>query len=201
MSEINFNQNLENDSIVEVDRIKTKKERDAEYQKEYRKANAEKLSNYFKEYRASRASKISEYRKNNSLYYKEHHRQYYQDNKDRILEYDREYRKNNPEKIASYPSSQKEQKLIRYRNRRARINKSNGTHTLDEVKNILLLQKSKCAVCKVSLSDGYHVDHIVPISKGGGNDRFNLQLLCPNCNLRKGAQDPIDFMQSRGKLL
>lgn len=180
---------------------KSKKEIESEYQKAYRKANAEKLSNYSKEYRASHASYVAEYRKKNALYYKEHHKQYYQKNKDRILEYDREYRKNNPEKIASYPSSQKEQKLIRYRNRRARINKSNGTHTLEEVKNLLLLQRSKCAVCKVSISSGYHVDHVVPISKGGGNDILNLQLLCPNCNLRKGAQDPIDFMQSRGKLL
>lgn len=33
----------------------------------------------------------------------------------------------------------------------------------------------------------FHVDHIVPISKGGDEwDLDNLQLTCPRCNLSKG---------------
>ena len=32
----------------------------------------------------------------------------------------------------------------------------------------------------------FHIDHIVPKSKGGTDVRSNLQLLCGNCNLRKG---------------
>lgn len=40
-----------------------------------------------------------------------------------------------------------------------------------------------------------------PLARGGTNQRTNLQLLCPPCNLSKSAKDPIDFMQSRGFLL
>jgi len=50
-------------------------------------------------------------------------------------------------------------------------------------------QDGRCAICGFTLlpigSDS-HVDHIVPLGKGGGNDRANLQLLCPPCNARKG---------------
>ena len=35
---------------------------------------------------------------------------------------------------------------------------------------------------------GYHVDHIRALADGGANDRTNLQLLCPTCNIKKGAR-------------
>jgi len=41
----------------------------------------------------------------------------------------------------------------------------------------------------------------MPLSRGGSNDKYNLQLLCPTCNLKKSAKDPIDFAQENGNLL
>lgn len=85
--------------------------------------------------------------------------------------------------------------------RRAIIRGCSGTHSGQDIKNILNNQKSKCAICKCSIRDGYDVDHVIPLSKGGDNGPMNLQLLCPTCNRQKGAKDPIDFMQSKGFLL
>lgn len=32
------------------------------------------------------------------------------------------------------------------------------------------------------------LDHVIPISRGGMNIDDNVQLLCPTCNLSKGAK-------------
>ena len=60
-----------------------------------------------------------------------------------------------------------------------------------------------CRAAELTLETGvpHHVDHIVPLAKGGQHVASNIQILCPTCNVRKSAKDPIDFMQSRGFLL
>lgn len=85
--------------------------------------------------------------------------------------------------------------------RRERINKSGGNYTKHDVAKIRELQNNKCAACKVCLSGGYHVDHIMPIALGGTNCPDNLQVLCPPCNLSKHAKDPIAWANERGLLI
>lgn len=63
------------------------------------------------------------------------------------------------------------------------------------------LQRGKCACCRSSINNGFHLDHIEPLSKGGENEDLNIQLLCPSCNKSKHAKHPVDFMQERGFLL
>lgn len=96
----------------------------------------------------------------------------------------------NPEKARSYK-----------RNRRAWKRGNGGSHTAEDILDILKNQRGKCIYCPTRLRDKYHVDHVVPLSKGGRNDRQNLQLLCEPCNLSKGSKDPIEFSQQRGLLL
>jgi len=66
-----------------------------------------------------------------------------------------------------------------------------GSYTADDVRALGNAQKWECATwyCRRPLTIvGYHVDHKVALAKGGMNVAANLQLLCPRCNLRKGAK-------------
>lgn len=73
---------------------------------------------------------------------------------------------------------------------------SNGT-----VPSIGNKQKWKCAICRINIKQSYHVDHIMPLARGGLHESRNIQLLCPPCNLQKGAKDPATHMRERGMLL
>lgn len=87
-------------------------------------------------------------------------------------------------------------------NRRARKRAAGGKITQADVSRILLAQKWKCAYCRKSLrKTGYHMDHIVPLARGGANSASNHQATCPPCNLSKKDHDPIHFAQSLGRLL
>lgn len=57
---------------------------------------------------------------------------------------------------------------------------------IDKKKKVLHKSKGVCAHCgkKLTLED-MTVDHVIPLSKGGGNDLKNLVALCEKCNKDK----------------
>lgn len=48
-----------------------------------------------------------------------------------------------------------------------------------------------CYWCGADLADGFHVDHVIPLSRGGPHTVHNLVPACPECNLSKGDKMPI----------
>lgn len=60
---------------------------------------------------------------------------------------------------------------------------------------VLKRDNSRCQRCgATALTDGVslHVDHIVPVSKGGKTVLENLQTLCEACNLGKSNRHLAD---------
>lgn len=56
---------------------------------------------------------------------------------------------------------------------------------------IALRDNYTCQICGKYMPDGVglHIDHIVPISKGGKSIPSNLQVLCSKCNGKKSAKE------------
>lgn len=60
---------------------------------------------------------------------------------------------------------------------------------------IMIEQSCLCNGCGKDMiqSYDYELDHILPISRGGTNDFWNLQYLCRQCNRTKHAKDPFEW--------
>jgi 5-methylcytosine-specific restriction endonuclease McrA len=96
-------------------------------------------------------------------------------NRDKVKKIQKRWNDKNRHKINAYAA-----------NRRALLFGA-GQHTGEDIKQLYQSQDGNCGICEKRLGR-WHVDHIVPISKGGLNTKDNLQLLCKTCNLRKGAK-------------
>lgn len=85
------------------------------------------------------------------------------------------------EKIAIYKKNNKDKVNVWNQNRRKN---TVGKLSANIVEKLKLSQANRCSICFCDLVK-YHIDHIVPISKGGMNVDSNVQLTCVSCNLKK----------------
>lgn len=133
-------------------------------------------------------------------------REYYTENRKALLTQKQEYYLANRDKIIlahkeRYKSLDPEILKVLRRNAKAKRKSAEGEHSLGEITDLFERQKGKCANCRKGLKGGYHADHIVPIALGGSNYISNIQLLCPTCNLKKHAKDPVEWANENGRLL
>ena len=91
----------------------------------------------------------------------------------------------------------KEKMVQNEANRRARKRAAGGSHTLEQVMELMERQQGVCACCQRSIRKEFHRDHIVALASGGSNDISNIQLLCPPCNREKGARSMEEFLKTR----
>ena len=70
-----------------------------------------------------------------------------------------------------------------------------GKYYPADVARLKKKQKGLCAICDRPLIL-FHVDHKVPMSRGGENLPRNLQLLCPECNQAKGTLTDEEYRET-----
>lgn len=179
----------------------------------YRERNKEKIETTKRRYYEQNRDKIQELRKKfqaeNRERLAEKKKQYKDSNKEKVADTNSrsgaKYRANNREKItkAKHKYYQENKMIYRLQNQKRKALKKQVGGALSKgiAEKVLALQKGKCRICKSKLiAKNFHLDHIVPISKGGQNIDSNIQILCPTCNLSKGAKMPHEYAQKLGML-
>ncbi len=62
---------------------------------------------------------------------------------------------------------------------------------IEVLEKIMRRDNYECTYCKSKQDLG--IDHVVPFSKGGSNEEFNIVVCCFTCNVSKSDKNPIIF--------
>jgi len=192
---------------------KQNKEYITNYQKEYAKQNKKAIADYQKEYvrqnKEFLAKKNIEYRKQNKESIKINKEKWYKQNKKAKIEYQKEYAKQNKEAVSKYKKEYAKTEIGRLakknsENKRRKIKVASADGTVPqkmtypltkELQELLHIQDYKCNNCRCDITNNnHHLDHHVPLSKGGIHSISNVVFLCPPCNLKKSATMPTTLM-------
>lgn len=151
--------------------------------------------------------KVLVWRSKNPQLVKAHQLKVREKNREKARLATQKWREADPERAKKSRNASNARNPEKHRNhaklRKALVRGAIGTHTSEDLRQILAMQKNKCAHCRTKFTGGCKatLDHIIAIKNGGSNFRNNLQFLCGPCNSSKGSRDPIEFAQRAGRLI
>ncbi len=183
----------------------------AERVKKYLQENRERIAIREKKYRQDNKNRIASRDKISYVKNKEKRKKYLQENRERIAIREKKYRQDNKEKIILYFKEYRKTDQCKitktnsaHKIRYQKISSSNNTIPVDriypltkELSQLLIRQNHKCNICYTLISrekKNIHLDHYVPLSKGGSHSIDNVQWLCAKCNFEKGSSMPKELL-------
>lgn len=107
----------------------------------------------------------------------------------------KQYRQANQEIIQAWLEANAERMRAKASRRRA-LKRDAGIYAISDRDLRRLYGAKTCAVCGQA-GGPIHIDHIIPLARGGRHSIGNLQPLCPGCNLSKGPKLMIEW-RARG---
>jgi len=157
--------------------------------KKYRQIHKEEMSVYQKEYYQKHRKRIlnrtDAYRRKHKQMFRFYSKRYSQTHKEEVRNSAKRFRWSAKSKAISH-------------NYKARKRGASGIITDKVIERIEYLNVRKygiltCDYCKIPIGKHYHLEHKLPLIKGGTNRQVNLCIACPQCNWQKGVLTSTEF--------
>lgn len=166
----------------------------------------EKARQYYQEHREERIAYVSQYQRDNADKINAYRRQRYHSDIERFrainrknsktyyhrLSVDVRRAKRTTRAVYSREYARRTYDPIKQRakshRRRLKIQNSTEHFTTADIALQYKSQKGKCWHCGKALNNRFHVDHLIPLAKGGSNSPRNIVCSCEFCNTSKGAK-------------
>jgi 5-methylcytosine-specific restriction endonuclease McrA len=160
-----------------------------QYHIAWRSANPEKVLRYGREWREKNPERAKEasrrYESQNRDKRNAKTRASYARHRDARLAYTRQYWKDRPEEACRHAAL-----------RRGRKRNAEGFYRSSHADAILDMQHGHCAYCDET--ERLHLDHVIPLTRGGSNYPWNLQWLCAHHNISKGNKTDAEYRAHMG---
>lgn len=141
---------------------------------------------------AKRKASDERFRRSHPEYYRTYGANWYQANKPRVLArrkerapelkaYFKQWAKDNPERVAAK----------RARRRASKLACTVASASAEAVSARIRLYGGCCAYCSNGKFE--HLDHAIPLTRGGSSCAANLFPACRDCNLQKGSKKPSEW--------
>ncbi len=125
---------------------------------------------------------------------------------EQVKEYNNSWARRNRHKTREYERARLRSNPERYRerNRRRRARKRSAIGIWDNdafiERQLFLYQEGKCFYCGIKklnllVRKTFHLEHCIPLFRGGLHCATNVVLACPTCNLRKGTKTVEEFRE------
>lgn len=88
--------------------------------------------------------------------------------------------------------------FLRAHKRRVILFAAPGACSAEQIRARIAFYGGRCAYCRGPYE---HLDHVVPISRGGSNWAANIRPACSRCNLSKGAKPLSQWLPERPRAL
>ena len=177
------------------------KEERAEYGARNYVDNRDAALAWQKQYNLDHREERIAYLKQYHLTHKEEAAQYRYDHKDEIATRMKQYQLDHKEEIAAWNSNwqrKNRDKSVAKDSKRRALKMGVGAENLPDnyERGLYEDQLGCCYYCGCSLAEtGHHLEHMIPLSRGGPHRLSNLVLSCPACNLRKGTKTAEEFLR------
>lgn len=179
--------------------------------KEYAEKNKDKIrayqkkynTKYYKDNRKEILSNATNYYKNNQEKVLSYQKKYYELNSKKVKSRQRKYILNNKEVVLKSKKMEYRKNIDKYRaarlRRKARVRMLE--HDFTDSDRIKILNDFNGSCCLTGRGEDIHMDHVLPLSKGGGTVVGNIIPLAGELNLSKNDRNLFEWFENNKERL